>query len=480
MDVSQAVEALQGALPNAVFMLRGTDEYSALESETYQSGLNADISPACIVQPKSKEDVATFLVTIRPFVLAGTAAFAIVGGGRQPDPGCSNIADGITLNLSLLKGIDVKDGYVSIAAGERWGPVYEQLAEKGLACAGSRSAKGGIGGLATQGGLSFFSSRIGFICDNVLNYEVVLASGEIVNANANENTDLWLSLRGGGNNFGVITSFDMKTFEQGQMYGGSLYYFNPAFPGQVEALVTELQKPDASEDTHLMVSLGYTAAFGPDPVGLNQVYYTRGVEKPPVLEPFTSIDTQIPGMNTLRLQTTPQAANEQAGEVAIPARSVYLNTHVKADVAMLLAGGDIWTAGLAPIKDIEGLICSYTLQPYAVSLLEASAKNGGNSLGLKPSDGPIMSIALLGYWVNASDDEKILGTFKDILDKIEQEAAAQGKALPFKFMNYSLNYQDVIGSYGAENKAKLQAASKKYDPEGIFQKGVPGGWKLFP
>lgn len=53
----------------------------------------------------------------------------------------------------------------------------------------------------TTGGLSFFSSREGFICDNVVNYEVVLASGEIVNANAHKNTDLWGALRGGGNNF---------------------------------------------------------------------------------------------------------------------------------------------------------------------------------------------------------------------------------------------------------------------------------------
>ncbi|KAI1375700.1 hypothetical protein F4677DRAFT_422155 [Hypoxylon crocopeplum] len=480
MDVSQAIEALQGALPDSVFALRGTEEYKALNSDTYQSGLNGDINPACIVQPKSKEEVSTFLITIQPFVISGTAAFAIVGGGRQPAPGVSNIADGITLNLSLLKGIVIQDGYVSIAAGERWGPVYEKLSEQGLACAGSRSAKGGIGGLATQGGLSFFSSREGFIADDVLSYEVVLASGAIVNANANENTDLWLALRGGGNNFGVVTGFNMKTFEQGPLYGGSLYYASFSFPGQVEALVKELKKPDASVDTHLMVSLGYTAAFGPDPVGLNQVYHTRGIEKPPVLEPFTSIDSQIPFLNTLRIQTVPEAANEQAGEITMPKRSAYMNTHVKVDLDMLRAGGDIWVSGLGPVKACEGLICSYTLQPYPLSLLEVSAKKGGNSLGLSPSLGPVMSIALLAYWVNASDDEIIIGTFKNILEKIDQEAATRKQAIPFKFMNYSFTFQDPIDSYGAENKKKLQNVSKKYDPEGIFQKGVPGGWKLFP
>jgi len=65
---------------------------------------------------------------------------------------------------------------------------------------------------------------MGYICDNVVNFEVVLASGEIINASAEENSDLFIALTGGANNFGVITRFDMKTFQQGQMWGGSVFY----------------------------------------------------------------------------------------------------------------------------------------------------------------------------------------------------------------------------------------------------------------
>ena len=137
-----------------------------------------------------------------------------------------------------------------------------------------------------------------------------------------------------------------------------------------------------------------------------------------------------------------------------------MNTHVKADVAMLQAGADVWFAGLGPVKTCEGFIGSYTLQPYPRSLLESSASKGGNSLGLKPSDGPIVSIALLMYWSNASDDEVILSTVKTLLENIEREAVARKQALDFKFMNYSLDSQDPIGSYGAENKKRLQEASK--------------------
>lgn len=111
--------------------------------------------------------------------------------------GCANIQDGVTLNLRQLDTIEIVDGIARIGAGARWGAVYEQAQAQGLGITGSRSALGGVGGLALAGGLSFFSSREGFICDNVVNFEVVLASGKIVNANAKENPDLWRALRGG-------------------------------------------------------------------------------------------------------------------------------------------------------------------------------------------------------------------------------------------------------------------------------------------
>jgi FAD/FMN-containing dehydrogenase len=168
--------------------------------------------------------------------------------------------------------------------------------------------------LTLKGGLSFFSTREGFVCDNVLNYEVVLASGEIVNANVNENSDLWVALRGGSNNFGVITRFDFRIFPQSRFWGGSVYYFGDSFPGQIDALVTELQKPDATVDTHLMISVGFAAMFGPQAMCQNQVYYTREVEKPAVLEPFVSITPQVDAMNSMRMMTLKEAASEQASD----------------------------------------------------------------------------------------------------------------------------------------------------------------------
>lgn len=157
-----------------------------------------------------------------------------------------------------------------------------------------------------------------------------------------------------------------------------------------------------------------------------------------------------------------------------------MNTTIKADVAALQAATDIYTEALQPVKTCEGFVGSLTLQPYAHSLLKKSATKGGNMLGLSPDLGPVVSVLLLTYWTNKDDDEKILAILKDTLEKIERDAVSRGQKVDHTYMNYSFTFQDPIGSYGEENKRKLQAVSTKYDPQGLFQKGVPGGWKLFP
>ncbi|KAI0379305.1 hypothetical protein F5Y04DRAFT_260138 [Hypomontagnella monticulosa] len=472
-----AIDALKQAIPNGVFSECGEELYETLNG-SYLSGFESDLKPSWIVQPRTKEDVAAFLKTISSH--SDSLTFAVRGGGQQPLPGSANIQDGITLDLRLLTGIDIGNGVVKVGAGERWGSVYEKLGTDGLAVAGGRSATNGIGGLALEGGLSFFSSGEGFICDNVVNYEVALASGEIVNANANDNADLWIALKGSGNNLGIVTRYDLRTFKQGQIWGGFLFYFAPTFPSQLEALVHVLHDPVESKRTHLMISIGYSAMFGSDVMCLNQPYYLDAVTNPPVLDVFSKMQPQIDALNTMRLHTVAEAATEQAGGVQSQVRCAYMNITVKADVATLQAATDIYTGGLGPVKSVEGLTASFTMQPYPVSLTEQSEATGGNSLGLKPPDGPLVSLLLLSYWRNRSDDDTVINFMKEVLEKMKQDAASREQLVPFVYMNYAWTHQDPINSYGAENKKRLQKASKKYDPEGLFQKACPGGFKLFP
>jgi hypothetical protein len=155
-------------------------------------------------------------------------------------------------------------------------------------------------------------------------------------------------------------------------------------------------------------------------------------------------------------------------------RCAYMNTTVKADVATLIAASDIFTAAFQPLKSLDGLTCAFTLQAYPVSLL----KKCDNSLGLEASKGPLVSILLLNWWKNQEDDDLVIRTFQKVLEMIDQDATSRGTAIPYKYMNYAFNFQDPIKSYGSVFHENLRQVSRKYDAVSLFQKGVPGGFKL--
>ena len=150
MSIASFIDLLEERFPGDQVAIGGTSAFEIL-NKSYLSLLQSELKPAAIFPPRSAEEVAQFVKEVKPFVFNDGVQFAVRGAGQQPAPGCSNITNGITLDLRFLTGIDLKNGLVSIGAGERWGPVYEKLSEHGLGVTGGRSALGGIGGLALAG-----------------------------------------------------------------------------------------------------------------------------------------------------------------------------------------------------------------------------------------------------------------------------------------------------------------------------------------
>ena len=110
----------------------------------------------------------------------------------------------------------------------------------------------GVSGLTLGGGISHFSNKLGWACDNVESYELVTASGRAINVTIKSYPDLYWALRGGGNNFGIVTNFKLTAFPLSQMWGGSRYYLEDQFPGVLDAIynfaITESEKDlDAAE-----------------------------------------------------------------------------------------------------------------------------------------------------------------------------------------------------------------------------------------
>lgn len=94
----------------------------------------------------------------------------------------------------------------------------------------------GVPGLILGEGISFFSNKHGWACDNVASYEVVTASGIVITASPTQYSDLYWALRGGGNNFGIVTNFKLDAFELGQMWGGQRIYTENNIEGVLDAL----------------------------------------------------------------------------------------------------------------------------------------------------------------------------------------------------------------------------------------------------
>jgi hypothetical protein len=114
-----------------------------------------------------------------------------------------------------------------------------------------------------------------------------------------------------------VTRYELRTFPQPQpFWSGSIYYFQPSFEGQIDALVGELNKGgEASKETHLMLSVGYAAQFG-QTMCQNQVYYTGksegGAEVPEVLKVFTDIQPKLDQISSVQQMSLKDAAAQQA------------------------------------------------------------------------------------------------------------------------------------------------------------------------
>ncbi|KAI5923884.1 FAD-binding domain-containing protein [Camillea tinctor] len=473
MSVSKAIEAVQKIAADLV-VLPGNEEYDEI-IKSYFSGLERELRPACFLTPTSSIQAADIVKAIKPF--AGRPKVAICGAGQQATPGVANVHDGITIHLRKLRGIeiDAERQVVSVAAGEQMGAVYEKVMAAGLGVVGNRHSSGGIGGDGVQGGLSYFSYARGLVCDNVINYEVVLASGEIVNANQETNRDLWVALKGGGNNFGIVTRFYLRVFQQGQLWGGKLFYFQPSFSGQIQSLVDYLHNPNADADVHICVSLGYAPALG-DILCMNDIFCTRP-EKPKALEPFADIQPQIDQMKTLRIDSL-KSFTDEAFSGALANRVVKMSTTVKADVGILEYAVETYHASLEKLKGVKNLLFSITFESLPASIIQQSMARGGNSLGLKPSDGPLVIVLFYSSWDSPSDDKKVYDVNEEAIENIDKEAQRKNVAARYRYLNYASATQDPISSYGPDSKAHLQTVSAKYDPEGFFQTAGAGLFKL--
>ncbi|RYO99950.1 hypothetical protein DL764_006659 [Monosporascus ibericus] len=456
-------------------LLPGTEEYEK-ENGSYFSAFENEIKPSHIVKPTSVKQVQDLIVALRPHVLSGECRLAIRGHGHTPFAGSANVQNGVTIDMRGFKGVTLTEdkSVVQIGVGETWTTVYAELEKHGLTVAGGRVGRIGVAGFILGGGLSMFSTRMGFACDSVIEFEVVLASGEVAIANAGENAGLWNALKGGLNNFGILTSFKMKTFVSGNIWGGITYYMPDTF-SQLLQNACDFVCNETDEDTHIMCSAGY--GFGHQAVTC-VMYHTRGEENPPSLQRFTALEPQIKQMGTMRTSTHLGFCEELSKFSSDGLRQYWASITIKPDISLMETFHQKWQETLDTIKDAAGFIFSFGFHPLTKALLENSEKAGGNAKAISPSDGPLFVILINPIWTLPEDDNRIFAAVDNLVGEFRALASEKGLLHRYIFPNYAYQKDDIIAGYGERSVSRLRETSKKYDPEGMFQKGVPGGFKL--
>ena len=149
-----------------------------------------------------------------------------VRGGGHSGPGLGVVDAGLVIDLSRMRGIRVDPAArtVRVEGGAKWGDVDHATHPFGLATPSGFIASTGVGGLTLGGGIGYLSRTHGLTLDNLLSVDMVLADGRFVMANAKENPDLYWAVRGGGGNFGVVTSFEYRLHPISTVYGGPMIW----------------------------------------------------------------------------------------------------------------------------------------------------------------------------------------------------------------------------------------------------------------
>ena len=239
-SVQELRDALRGDL------LQPGDEGFA-EAKRIWNGAHDAYEPAMIARCTGPADVIAAL----GFARAHDLTVAVRGGGHSI-PGYSTNDGGMVIDLGPIRNVRVDPSArrAYVGAGAVWGDVDHESQQFGLATTGGLVSTTGVAGFTLGGGIGWLMRRHGLACDNLLGADVVTADGRFLHASAEENADLFWGLRGGGGNFGIVTTFELALHPVGpEVYAGPLFlpaeadvdllrFFRDWAPNQPDAITT--------------------------------------------------------------------------------------------------------------------------------------------------------------------------------------------------------------------------------------------------
>jgi FAD/FMN-containing dehydrogenase len=452
MIASSAVHQLESRFRGEL-ILPGNQRYDGARSV-----FNATIDrrPALIARCSDPDDV----IRAVNFARDENLLLAVRGTGHNV-AGFAVCEDGLVIDLSQMKGItvDAPGRTVRVEAGCNWGEVNDALQPYGLAATGGFVSVTGVSGLTLGGGLGWLVRKHGLALDNLLSAEVVLADGRHVTASARENSDLFWAIRGGGGNFGVVTSFEFQVHPVGTVLAGIVLHPASAAAGAIRRWRDlEAAAPDESTQGALLFHMPDDPSM-PPPMRGAAVVGLGGVYAGPVEEGETALRALREFGPPLadKFEPMPYNAAQRMADFLWPPglhgywKSSYLET--------------LGDAAVDVIVDFFARVPS----PRTVIVLE----HNGNSAWDRVAESATAfghrawpyNMVVTSAWSDPKDAQRNIAWTREFFDAMRPFAA------PGVYVNYLGGDEGIDGlkaAYGAKLE-RLAALKAKYDPANLFR-----------
>lgn len=413
-----------------------------------------DRHPAAIVRCAGVADV----IAAVKFARSHDVTVSVRGTGHNA-AGTSLCDDGLVIDLSTMKGIHINPNArtARAEAGVTWAELNHDLQAFGLAATGGYVGTTGVGGLTLGGGLGWMVRKHGCALDNLLSADVVTAEGELLRASSSENPDLFWGIRGGGGNFGIITSFEFQVHPAGTVLAGLVLH--PASRGR-ELLRFwrdyESTAPEEMSNSALLFTAPPELPV-PDVLRSGPILGVGGVWVGP-LEAGEKALRRLrqfgpPAADTY--QSMPYSAAQTMADWLWP-RGLY--NYWKSNYLKSLSDGAIET-----VLDFYGKAPS----PRTVVVIE---HDGDSAFSRVPEDATAFghrnwpyNIVVTTIWANATETEANIRWARAFWEAMRPFLADAA------YVNYlgEINEEGVRAAYGRKY-ARLAALKDKYDPSNFF------------
>lgn len=302
--------------------------------------------------------------------------------------------------------------------------------------------------------------------DNVLSFQVVLASGQVARASPESNPTLFRALRGGGANFGIITEFELKTVDYTGIWGGRTTVVTHEADTALSAYVDFIPKLRQDPKGHTIIIFD---SHRGQLIVRQYIVYTRPIPDLPMFDRLRSVPTIDSDIGLTNYSTiAADIANLQNGHGF---RHAVSTMTIVLDEALLQLIVELYKAAAATVSHCA----AGCLEFHALPL---SPDPEGNVYNLGSEDKPLIAVMLAFSTPHRRYDYTLIALQQRVLDEVKVVAEERGLYHPFLFANYAGPFQDVIGSYGPQTTKVLSSVARDYDPSSTFQRLQPGGFKL--